>query len=89
MKAKYIAMRNAKRVDINWFYQYYVQEKGPIEPQLFIDNFEYEIQRIPVPGGYVENRIPRDKAPIIEHLDKKFELTLLFNKEGAFVKVVE
>lgn len=89
MKAKYIAMRNAKKVDINWFYQYYLQEKGPIEPQLFFDTFEYEVQRIPVPGGFVENRVPRDKAPIIDHLDKKFELTLLFNKEGAFVKVVE
>jgi len=89
MRAKYIAMRNAKRIDINWFYQYYVQEKGPIDPQKFFDTFEYEIQRIPVPGGYVENRLERKKEPIIEHLDKKFELTLLFSKEGEFIKVVE
>ena len=89
MRDKYIAMRNAKKVDINWFYHYYVQEKGPITPQQFIDIFEYDTQRIEVPGGFVENRIIRDKGPIIEHLDKKFELTLLFSKEGAFIKVVE
>jgi hypothetical protein len=89
MRDKYIAMRNAKKVDVNWFYHYYVQEKGPITPQQFVDIFEYDIQRIEVPGGFVENRIIRDKGQIIEHLDKKFELTLLFSKEGAFIKVVE
>lgn len=89
MRAKYIAMRNAKKVDINWFYNYYVQEKGPIEPQRFVDIFEYETERVPVPGGYIENRVPRDKKSIIEHLDKKFELTLLYSKEGAFIKIVE
>lgn len=89
MRAKYIAMRNAKKVDINWFYHYYVQEKGPITPQEFIDVFEYEIQRIQVPGGFVENRTVRNKQPIIEHLDKKFELNILFSKEGEFIKVVE
>lgn len=89
MKEKYIKMRNAKKIDINWFYQYYVQEKGPINPQEFIDIFENEIQRVAVPGGYIENRAVRDKTPIIQHLDKKFELTLLFSKEGAFIKIVE
>lgn len=89
MKESYIAMRNSGNLDINWFYKYYTQEKGKIDPQVFFDNFEYEIQKIQVPGGYIENRVPRNKEHIIEHLDKKFELTLLFNKEGAFVKVVE
>ena len=89
MKAGYIAMRNAKKVDINWFYHYYIQEKGPIEPQKFVDIFEYEIQKIQVPGGFIENRVPRNKELIIEHLDKKFELNILFSKEGEFIKVVE
>lgn len=82
-------MRNAGKVDANWFYKYFLENGGKATPQDFYDNFFYHIEKITVPGGFMEHRIDRDIRPIIEHLDKKFELTLLFDKQGEFIKIVE
>lgn len=89
LRKQYIQMRNTGQITPEWFYRYFTEQGGKATPEKFFDNFFYIVTKVPVPGGFVENRVPRDKAPIIDHLDKKFELTLLFNKEGAFVKVVE
>jgi hypothetical protein len=89
MRDKYIKMRNSGKLDINWFYQYYRKEEGKADPQTFFDIFEYEVQKVQVPGGFIENRVPRNKQTILEHLDKKFELTILYSKEGQFLKIVE
>ena len=90
MRDKYIKMRNSGKMDINWFYQYYQKEASQkLDPQTFFDVFEYDTQKVQVPGGFIENRVPRNKQSIIEHLDKKFELTTLYSKEGQFLKIVE
>jgi hypothetical protein len=89
MRDTYIKMRNSGKLDINWFYQYYRSEDGKADPQTFFDIFEYDTQKVQVPGGFIENRVPRDKKPILDHLDKKFQLTTLYSKEGKFLKVVE
>jgi hypothetical protein len=89
IKQQYIQMRNAGNIDVNWFYRYFMEEGGKATPQDFFDNFYYRIEKVPVPGGFVEHREERDLRPILTHLDKKFDLTLLFDKTGQFLKIVE
>lgn len=90
MKDSYIRMRNSGNLDINWFFKYYKQEGGVAEPEAFYDLFEYErIDRIEVPGGYMENKIPRNKEQLVNSIDKMFGLTILYDKNGRFLKIVD
>lgn len=90
MKDSYIRMRNSGNLDINWFFKYYKQEGGVAEPDAFYDLFEYErIDRIEVPGGYMENKIPRNKEQLVNSVDKMFGLTILYDQNGRFLKIVD
>lgn len=82
-------MRNSGHIDIHWFYRYFTDQGGKAAPGDFFDNLYYRIEKVPVPGGFVEHKEERDLRPILEHLDKKFELTLLFDKAGQFIKIVQ
>lgn len=89
MKDSYIRMRNSGNLDINWFFKYYKQEGGVAEPEAFYELFEYErIDKIQVPGGYMENKIPRNKEQLIEAVDKMFGLTKLYDQQGRFLKII-
>lgn len=81
-------MRNSSKWDLKWFYKYFLENGGNLSQYDFYDNFQFEVEKIKVAGGYVENRRERDLQPIIAHLDRKFELTMLFDKSGEFIKVV-
>jgi hypothetical protein len=83
-------MRNSGNLDINWFFKYFRQEGGNADPSLFYEAFEYErIDKIEVPGGYMENKIPRKKEELIQNMDRKFGLTILYDQNGKFLKVVD
>lgn len=89
LKQQYIQMRNSGQVHADWFYRYFVDQGGKSTPENFFDNFFYIIHKMEVPGGFMESREERDIRPVIEHLDKKFDLTLLFSKTGEFLKIVQ
>jgi hypothetical protein len=73
MKERYIEMRNKKQIDINWFYEYYVQNS---KHNISIENFYQTFMFANVEA-------------VMEHIDKKFELTKLLDKNGEFIKIVE
>jgi hypothetical protein len=73
MKERYIEMRNKKQVDINWFHEYYV---GHSKHNISIDDF-YKIFMY------------ANVDAIIEHIDRKFELNKLLDKNGEFIKIIE
>jgi hypothetical protein len=89
MRDSYIRMRNSGNLDINWFFKYFRQEGGNADPGLFYEVFEYErIDKIEVPGGYMENKIPRNKEQLVQNMDRKFGLTILYDQNGNFLKAV-
>ena len=73
MKKRYIEMRNKKQVDINWFYEYYIQNS---KHNISIDDFYQTFMFANV-------------EVVMEHIDAKFELTKLLDKNGQFIKIVE
>jgi hypothetical protein len=73
MKEIYIEMRNKKQIDINWFYEYYIQNS---KHNISIENF------------YQTFMFANIEA-VMEYIDKKFELIKLLDKNGEFIKIVE
>lgn len=73
MKDRYIEMRNKKQIDINWFYEYYIQNS---KHNISIDDF------------YQTFMFANIEA-VMDHIDRKFELTKLLDKNGEFIKIVE
>lgn len=67
---QYIEMRNKNRYDTSWFYTYYVENS---KHNISFQDF---------------NRIfgMSDFNSILQHLDRKFGLDVLTNKEGSFIK---
>ena len=73
MKDKYIKMRNSGRYDLQWFYDYYIQNSGD---SIDINTF-----------GMVFNSVNLDN--ILEHIDKKFGLTRVYDKNNNFIKLYD
>ena len=73
MKDKYIKMRNTGKYDLQWFYDYYRQNSGD---SIDINTF-----------GTVFNSVNLNN--ILEHIDKKFELVRIYDKNNNFIKVYE
>jgi hypothetical protein len=73
MKEKYIKMRNSGRYDLQWFYDYYIQNSGD---RIDINKF-----------GMVFNSVNLDS--ILEHIDRKLELVRIYDKNNNFIKVYE
>lgn len=73
MKDRYIAMRNSGRYDINWFYQHYLENT---DKHISIDKFSMIFNMV-------------DLNNILTHIDNKFKLTTLHDKDGNFIKVVK
>jgi len=73
MKEKYIKMRNTGKYDLQWFYDYYIQNSGD---SIDINTF-----------GMVFNSVNLEN--ILEHIDKKFGLVRIYDKNNNFIKVYE
>jgi len=72
MKQEYIKMRNSKQYDLNWFYKYYLENS---KDNIDINTF-----------AMIFNQVPLDN--ILVHIDKKYELTGLYDKNNNFIKIV-
>jgi hypothetical protein len=73
MKEKYIKMRNSGKYDLQWFYDHYRQNST--------DNTDINT------FGMVFNSVNLDN--ILEHIDRKFGLTRVYDKNNNFIKVYE
>jgi len=73
MKEKYIKMRNSGKYDLQWFYDYYIQNSGD---RIDINTF-----------GMVFNSVNLDN--ILEHIDRKVGLTRVYDKNNNFIKVYD
>ena len=65
MREQYIAMRNSGKYDINWFYRYYLDSGGQ----------DIDIQKF----LFVFNSVPLND--ILGHIDKKYNLTTIYDGE--------
>jgi hypothetical protein len=73
MKDRYVALRNAGKMSYEFLYEYFTSVGGKVKKEQF--NLLYQ------------QTCTLDET--LEHLDKKFELTLLVDAEYKFIKVVE
>jgi hypothetical protein len=65
-------MRNLKQYDLNWFYNYFIQNGGKIDS---VQSFQNVFNFI-------------NLGEILEFLDHKFELHILYDKDNNFIKVI-
>lgn len=72
MKASYIKMRQSGQYDLNWFHRYYLESS---KDNIDINTF-----------AMIFNQVPLDN--ILVHIDKKYELTGLYDKNNNFIKIV-
>lgn len=70
---EYIKMRNAGEYNLNWFYNYFIENSGK---SVNMDIF-----------GHVFNM--QNLSEILNFLDQKFKLNKLESKDGTFVKILE
>jgi hypothetical protein len=73
MKDRYIEIRNKKFIDWQFLYDYVVS-KG----------FNLGVESFNMGAQYLVNSIDN----IMQQLDSEYELTLLHDKDGNFIKVV-
>lgn len=72
MKASYKKMRQSGQYDLNWFYRYYIENS---KDNIDINTF-----------AMIFNQVPLDN--ILVHIDKKYELTKLEDKNGNLIKIL-
>jgi len=72
MKTEYIRMRNTKQYNLNWFYKYYLESS---KDNIDINTF-----------AMIFNQVPLDN--ILEHIDKKYDLTGLYDKTNNLIKII-
>lgn len=95
-KEEYIKMRNEKRYDLNFFYNYYLSEGGKLtDPNQFTEAFIYNLVKQTVmvhpaqpPQEFWVKAGERDKNEILAYMDRKFGVTILEDKDKQFIKVV-
>lgn len=82
---EYIEMRNSKRFDIGVFWRMYQSEGGKLQnPQEFMNHFLHEIQYL----EGMEIRATRDRDAILSGIDTKLGLSILYDKNGQFLKII-
>ena len=72
MKASYKKMRQSGQYELNWFYNYYLENS---KDNIDINTF-----------AMIFNQVPLDN--ILVHIDKKYELTKLEDKNGNLIKIL-
>jgi hypothetical protein len=73
MKEEYIKLRNSGQLSTLWFYRYYVDNS---KDAISFDDFNHLTMYF-------------DFNNIIEHIDNKYKLTRLYDKNNNFIKVIE
>jgi hypothetical protein len=73
MKDRYIKMRNSNNYDLTWFYEYYVEQS---KHNIDFNTFKNIIAMT-------------DLNNIIDHIDHKFGLTVIYDKDNKFLKVID
>lgn len=83
---EYIDMRNSKQFNLQIFWKMYQSEGGVLKnPQDFSNHFLHEVQDL---GNGMKVRVNRDRDAILNGVDTKLELTILYDKQGQFLGVV-
>ena len=84
-------MRNSKKLDNNWLWSYYRENGGKLQdPQEFLQNFYYVKTPVTINGRVLAyNSDNRDLSNFLSDMDRKFELQILLDVNGEFVKVVK
>ena len=92
-KRAYIDMRNSEKYNLQFFFDYYLGNGGKVtDPGEFTETFLYTHQVQPTPPGFPEMKIrvgEIDRQAVLNHMDTVFGLTILNDKEGKFIKVIE
>jgi hypothetical protein len=70
---KYIKMRNSGQYQMNWFYDYYIQNGGDL---MVFNKFSMAFNMV-------------DLNQILESLDKKFNLMSILDAKGQTLKVLK
>ena len=73
MKEEYIELRNKGQLRIDWFYRYYIEHS---KDHISFNDFNN------LAGWFNFNNI-------MEHIDSKYQLTRLYDKNNNFIKVIE
>lgn len=86
-------MRNSKHYDLEFFYNYFLHKGGkPIDPDEFTEKFVFTHTKQPTPPGYppiIMRTGEVDRDSVLNFLDGVFKLTILNDKKGNFIKVVQ
>ncbi len=86
-KQQYIVMRNKNRFNTEWFHKYWLDNGGrAMSLNEFEQHFFYEAVLNEL--GDVIGKTLKNIAPLLNNMDKKFNLTILLNNKGQFLKVV-
>lgn len=72
MKASYKKMRQSGQYDLNWFYNYYLENS---KDNIDINTF-----------AMIFNQVPLDN--ILVHIDKKYDILKLEDKNGKLIKIL-
>jgi hypothetical protein len=92
-KKEYITMRNEKRYEIEFFYDYYLSKGGKVvDPNEFTEKFVFTHIEQPTIPGYpkvVMRTGEIDRQEVLNFLDGEFRLTILNDRIGNFLKIVE
>jgi len=73
MKERYIQMRNQQVIDWQFIYDYSVSKGYSDVVEVF---------------NQAANYLNIVMVNILDHLDHEYELTILYNKQGNFIKVI-
>lgn len=73
MKEEYIRLRNKGQLHTDWFYRYYVSHS---KDPISFEHFSHLTMYFNFDN-------------VIEHIDTKYELTKLYDKNNNFIKVIE
>ena len=71
-KDSYIEMRNKQQYNIEWFYAYYKENNGKDVDIYMFTNLFSMI----------------DLNGVLDYLDHRYELSLLYGPDGNFIKVI-
>lgn len=92
-KKQYIKMRNAGKYELEFFYNYYISKGGMMtDPNEFTENFMFTHTIQPTPPGFPQMKIRSgeiDRQAVLIHMDSVFDLMILSDKDGNFIKVIQ